>query len=244
MRISQKGKLMKYKKSNIITVMLILTISLIVISSNGCSEDSVTTGTGSDNLELSVFSSNESIGSGSILILDTVKILISDIKLNVSNNNEDSLNFKTGPFVLYLDLFSNVTFISSAIVSSGTYDKISFKVHKLNNNETVSDPEFSDPNGNYSVIVKGSYNGVRFVYRSTKSAHQKITFPLNLDLESSGRSNLTLFVRPYLWFYGSNNVFLDPLDPSNSNEIDNNIKDNINNNFRCFVDNDKNGLPG
>lgn len=235
---------MNYIKNKITTVLLILTVSFIFISLNGCSEDSVSTSSGEDNLELSVFSSSESIGSGSILFLDTVKILISDIKLNVSNDNEDSVNFKTGPFVLYLDLFSNVTFISSAIISSGTYDKVSFKVHKLNNNETVPDPDFADANGRYSVVVKGSYNGVRFVYRSSKSAHQKITFPFNLDLESAGRSNLTLFVRPYLWFYGSNNVFLDPLDPSNTNEIDNNIKDNINNNFRCFVDNDRNGLPG
>ena len=40
-----------------------------------------------------------------------------------------------------------------------------------------------------------------------------------------------------------NGAFLDPKDPANSNDIDNNIKDNINHNFKAFRDNDRNGIP-
>jgi hypothetical protein len=51
-----------------------------------------------------------------------------------------------------------------------------------------------------------------------------------------------MIVKPYIWFI-KNGLYLDPRDTANSNDIDNNIKDNINNNFKAFKDDDKNGLP-
>lgn len=207
----------------------------------GCG-DSITSPQ-NDNLSFSAMSSADSIGdSQNILVLDTVKILIKDIKLNVANSNEDSTNFKVGPFVLFLNLSSEINTISSAIIPAGTYQKVKFEVHKLNDNEAVPDPEFADANGRYSVIVKGSYLGNYFVYKSTKSAHQILQFPNAIPITTASSSNITMIVKPYIWFIG-NGAYLDPREPSNSNDIDNNIKDNINNNFKAFKDNDRNGLP-
>lgn len=220
-----------------ITTVIILGFALF----QGCGEDTVTTQ--ADNIDFSVMSSSDTISDNiGILVLDTVKVLIKDIKLNVANNNQDSTNFKVGPYVLYLNLISNVNVISSGYIPVGTYDKVKFEIHKLGDNETPPDPEFVDVNGRYSVIAKGRYNGISFVFKSDKSAHQKLTFPGNLQVTASGKSNITLQVRPFIWFI-KNGVYLDPGDPANQNDIDNNIKDNINNNFKCFVDNDRNGIP-
>lgn len=225
-------------KSKIIA--LILTIIISTAGFYGCS-DTVTNP--ADNLSFSAMSSTDSIGdSQNILVLDTVKILIKDIKLNVSNNNQDSTNFKTGPFVLFVNLTSNINLITSAIIPSGSYDKIKFEVHKLNNDEAVPDPDFADANGRYSVIVKGKYLGNYFVYRSTKSAHQILNFPATVSVSPDIKSNITMIIKPYIWFI-SNGVYLDPRNPSNSNDIDNNIKNNINHNFKAFKDDDRNGLP-
>ncbi len=92
------------------------------------------------------------------------------------------------------------------------------------------------------MVVKGSYQGFSFIYKSGKSAHQKLSFPNSLIITSSGKSNITLHVKPYIWFT-ENGVYLDPRIPANANKIDNNIKDNINNNFKAFKDNDRNGIP-
>jgi len=208
---------------------------------NGCSDDNAVI-TKSDNLELSALSASDSTDNTGILQLEYAKILIKDIKLNVSNNNQDSTNFKVGPYLLTLNLISNVNTISTGLIPVGTYDKVKFSVHKLEDNETVPDPEFADVNGRYSIVVKGRYNGIAFTYKSTKSAHQKLTFPNMLVVSPSGKSNITLLVKPYIWFI-KNNIYLDPADEDNRNDIDNNIKDNINNNFKIFLDNDKNGLP-
>ncbi len=222
--------------------MLILAALISAAGFYGCSD--TVTSPQTDNLSFSVMGSVDSIGDAqNVLILDTVKILIKDIKLNVANSNEDSTNFKVGPFVLFLNLSSNINFISSAIIPAGTYQKIKFEVHKLNDNEAVPDPEFADANGRYSVIVKGSYQGNYFIYKSTKSAHQILSFPSNIPIAPSVlTNNITLIVKPYIWFM-KNNAYLDPREPSNSNDIDNNIKDNIKNNFKAFKDDDKNGLP-
>ena len=211
---------------------------------NGCSDsnNSVEPVT-ADNLGLNAIGSTDSAGdSQNYFILDTVKILIKDIKLNVANNNQDSTNFKTGPFVLYINTFSKINEISTALIPSGSYDKIKFEIHKLNNNEVSPDPEFFDANGTYSVIVKGWYLGNYFVYKSSKSAHQIINFPDTIPLATGARTNITLVVKPYIWFI-KNNVYMDPNVPANSNDIDNNIKDNFKNNLKAFRDNDKNGVP-
>lgn len=196
-----------------------------------------------DNLSFSSTGSPDSIGDNqNILILDTVKILIKDIKIKVANSSEDEKNFKVGPFVLFLNLSSNVNVISTAIVPAGNYKKVKFEIHKLNTNDPIPDPEFAVGNERYSVIVKGTYLGVRFVYRSDKSAHQILQFPNDIPIAAIAGTNITLIVRPYIWFI-ENNVYLDPTLEANRNDIDNNIKDNIKNNFKAFKDNDKNGIP-
>lgn len=194
-----------------------------------------------DNLSFSGRGLMDSVGdSQNILVLDTVKILIKDIKLNVANSNQDSTNFKVGPFVLFLNLDSSTNIIGSAIIPAGEYEKIKFEIHKLNNNEISPDPEFTE---GYSVIVKGWYLGNYFIYKSDKSAHQILQFP-KIPVTTSILSNITLIVKPYIWFIDrTTGVWLDPTVLANSNDIDNNIKDNIKNNFKAFKDNDRNGLP-
>ncbi|MDQ3194755.1 MAG: hypothetical protein M3P82_07145 [Bacteroidota bacterium] len=230
-------KTLKFK-TKILSLIILTVISVFIIS--GCRDNVVNTT--ADNVDLSAISTIDTTDVIGILRLDTVKILIKDIKLNVANNNQDSNNFKVGPFVLYLNLQSQINFISTAYIPAGTYDKVRFMVHKLENNETPPDPDFVLLNERMSVVVKGSYNNVPFIYRSTKSAHQKLSFPNSLQVSETGKSNITLKVSPYIWFI-ENGVYLDPTDEDNRNNIDNNIKNNINNNFKIFVDNDRNGNP-
>ncbi len=224
-------------------IMLPIAALLILAIANGCGDNNVTT-TQTDNLDMSVMGSSDTTADNiGILVLDTVKVLIKDIKLNVANANQDSTNFKVGPYILYLNMTTGVNVITTAMIPAGTYDKVKFDIHKLEDSETISDPDFIDINGRYSIVVKGRYNGVSFVFKSNKSAHQKITFPGHLQVSETGRANITLRIKPYLWFISSTNIYIDPMDPANLNDIENNIKDNINNNFKCFVDNDRNGQP-
>jgi len=231
---------MKKNKSKIKLFIKPLFAALFAVTAFGCGEDVITP---QDNLNFSVVSSGDSIGDNNdVLILEEVKLLIKDIKLNVASSNPDSVNFKVGPYVLYLDLSSEINLVGTAYIPPGTYDKVRFMVHKPRGNETPPDPEFTDESGRYSVIVRGTFNTIPFIYKSDKSAHQKLTFPGSLQVSPSGKTNITLMVRPYIWFI-KNGAYLDPMNPDNENDIDNNIKDNINNNFKIFTDDNRNGEP-
>jgi len=223
--------------------LLILAIIISAVGIYGCNNSSTVAPTQADNVSFSGMSSTDTVGDNqNYFVLDTVKILIKDIKLDVANDKEDSADFKVGPFVLFLNLYSSINNISTAIIPANTYRKIKFEIHKLNDNEVVPDPEFADVNGRYSVVVKGWYQGNYFVYKSTKSAHQKLQFPNDMPISLTSATNVTLIVSPYIWFI-KNGAYLDPRVAANSNDIDNNIKDNIKHNFKAFRDNDKNGIP-
>lgn len=209
----------------------------------GCSNDTVNPSQ-SDNIDFSYYQSADTADNIGILALDTVKILLKDIKLNVANSS-DSSNSKVGPFVLTLNLaaIGGVNFIGSNLIPVGTYDKIKFEVHKLQDNETPPDPEFVDSQGRYSTVVKGSYNGLRFTFKSDVSSKQKLDFP-NALVVTETKTNVTIKIQPYLWFINEvTNLYMDPNDPGNRGEIEKNIKENIKANFKAFKDADKNGQP-
>jgi len=211
-----------------------------IIGIYGCSTTPVSTQT--DNLDVSYMSGRTFIDNVSdTLVLDTVKVLIKNIKLNGSGNS-DSSNFKVGPYVFYLNFATGISIVNAAYIPPGTYDKVIFDFHKLDDTETPPDPDFLDLNGRYSTVVKGKFNGVPFVFKSDKSYHQKLSFPNSLIVTSAFVSNITIQARPYIWFY-SNGVLLDPNNSANKTTIENNIKDNVNENFKAFKDNDKNGIP-
>ena len=224
------------KKTLFYSSFLFLSLLMIFLYA-GCD----TTSTEADNLDLSSYGTRTIADAADTLTLDTVKILIQDIKLNVANSS-DSTNFKVGPFVYFLNFNTNVNLMTTAYIPQGNYDKIKFEIHKLNDNETPPDPEFVDNNGRYSTVVKGWFNGAYFIYKSTASVHQKLNFPTSIYPTQDARTNITLKAEPYKWFY-KNGVLLDPNNPANVNDIDNNIKNNVNDNLKAFRDNDRNGIP-
>lgn len=212
-------------------------LSLIFLVS--CKDNSVTTPV--NNVEVSYTSTTDTVDNSGVLIIDTAKILLKDIKLNVAGSTGEK-NFKTGNYVLYLILDARVMTIGSAYIPVGTYDKVNFEIHKLQDNETPPDPDFVDANGRYSTVAKGTYNGTPFIFKSDISASQKIRMTNELVVTETS-SNITLKVEPYIWFINAAGQYMDPNDPGNHNEIENNIKDNVKGNFKSFKDNDKNGIP-
>ena len=225
---------MKSQK-NLLFGIVVLGLLVLFQFLQGCNDDIFAPPPDVDNFGISTYSTADTVDND-ILVLDSVKILIKDIKVIVADTNGN--NFKTGPYVLYLNLNSSVNGIDTGYLSAGTYQKIKFEIHKPNNNDPIPDPEFRDSAGNYSAIAKGRFNGISFVYKSKKSAHQFLTFPTGIVITNEGKTNVTLSVNPYTWFI-KNGLYLDPNLPANENDIDNNIKDS----FKAFKDDDKNGIP-
>ncbi len=172
--------------------------------------------------------------------LDTVKILLRDIKIKNQSAN-DGHPVKVGPFVVYLNLEGMTSDFAVGNIFAGTYDRVKFEIHKVGAAETSPDPEFwegNDSNLRYSVIVKGKYNSEDFIYKSRKSAKQDLKLETPIEVGENEIANLTIIVDPYTWFYDDTTP-LDPTDPDNENNIDNNIKESFK---KCFRDDNHDGV--
>ena len=175
------------------------------------------------------------------LQLNVVKALIRNLKFKSASSN-DSSDIKLGPFVIHLNPngINNEVMISN--IPPGSYDRIRFEIHKVEDSETPPDPDFKDGESGsdrYSVIIKGSFNGNPFIYKSRRSTYQDIELQTPITIEDSKSVNLTITVNPYSWFFDEGG-YLDPSDPSNESEIEMSIEHSFKD---AFQDNNKDGSP-
>ena len=235
---------LKAKFSMLLVVLAVFTGSLHILS--GCSNavdspvTSTSTGTGttSDNISLSVQSSDNTGDNAALIEITEAKGLLTEIEVE---SDSASKRVKAGPIVVQLNVAGINQVMASGIIPSGTYKKIKFQLHKPEDNETIPDPDFrtgSSGNQRFSFIIKGKYNGTPFVYKSRKTINivMALNSPLNL---ATTKSNLTILFDKLKWFQNSGGT-MDPNNSSFEDEIDNNIK----NSFRkVFKDDDSNGIP-
>jgi len=223
-------------KINKLTLLSLAASLLMLFAFTGCDTSENTSGTVS--LSFSKGTTLLKINDD-IIELDTVKILIRDIKIK-SKSGTDSTSIKVGPFVVKLNLTGNTTDFAVSGIPANSYDRIKFEIHKIEASETLSDPEFregTDESLRYSVIVKGKFNTVPFIYKSRKSAKQDLHLENPVTVDENGIANLTITVDPFTWFTDSTNI-IDPTNPANENDIDNKIKESFK---KAFRDNNHDG---
>ena len=176
------------------------------------------------------------------LSVDEAKALLKSVQFK-NALLEDSLDYKTGSFIVNFDLSGGITTVAVGTVPAGSYDEVRFKIHKPEDNQVVADPEFkigTSGDERFSFIIKGQYNNQSFVYRSSKSMSEELDLVPPLVVSDQNNSvNITILIDVSKWFIDpQSGATLDPTYPQNENIIDDNIKDS----FKAFKDNDKDGL--
>ena len=214
-------------KKNLIRSLVVIASFFALTFYTGC--DTAETTDGTVSISFSPSNITQKI-SGDTIQLDTVKILLRDIKIKNQSGN-DEMNIKVGPFVVYLNINEMTTNFAVGNVPPGSYDRIRFRVHTLEDSETPPDPEFKEGSLRYSVIVKGLYNSIPFEYKSKKSAHQDLKLETMILVVDNSTANLTITVDPLSWFY-KDSILMDPTNQSNESDIDNNIEHSFKKSFR------------
>lgn len=155
---------------------------------------------------------------------------------------DDSLDFQTDPLVVELNLNGSINEVAVSDIQTGSYDEIEFDVHKPEDNETPPDPDFKigdSGDERFSVIIRGTFNGQNFVYRSNENMEQELELNTPLVIsEDTENLNVTLTVDLSQWFVDENGNELDPTNPDNENAIDESIERSFEN---IFEDNDRDG---
>jgi len=235
-------KPLKNLEKSYLIIILFLSVFLIMgYIFSGCSTNNVVDDNSSDNLTLSVKSNNQVDNPANTLTISSAKFLVKEIEFETEGSS-NSHEYEIGPYVVNLNMSGMLIEIIKGNIPSGRYEKIKFEIHKPEDNEPIPDPEFREGSSGqqrYSVIAKGTFNGVNFVYKSRQSINMKLTFQNLINITSTSAFNITAIVNPYKWFYANGN-YIDPSNPNNANTIDNNIKNSFEN---IFEDNDKDGNP-
>lgn len=217
-------------------------LALLVAGVTSCNDST----TGPSNAANVTFTLKTSTTPGSsdartAIVLQSAKVLLKQVKFH-NALSDDSLDVKVGPVAVLLALSGGSTEFLVSPVPAGLYDQVRFHLHKPEDSEPIPDPEFregSSGDQRFSVIVRGEYNGVPFVYKSRRNTEQRMDIAPPLSVEDGVPVNVTLVVDPNMWFT-NNGVEIDPTDPQNADMIDDLIKAS----FRsAFKDNDRDGIP-
>lgn len=214
----------------------VLVATIVVLQ--GCSKEGPTTPAASENFSLSVMTGS-SVQKGGILSIESAKVLLKNIKFH-QFPSDNGLDVKVGPFAVMLNLAGDITTVAAANVPAGLYDRVKFRLHKPEDFEPIPDPDFREGESGslrYSVIVRGTYDGRTFVYKSRQNADQEIRLSAPISFLDDALVNVTLVVDPGSWFI-SNGQAINPTVPGNAQTIDDAIKASFS---RAFRDNNKDG---
>ncbi|MBN8584262.1 MAG: hypothetical protein J0M37_04140 [Ignavibacteria bacterium] len=182
---------------------------------------------------------NISDNPADVVVITEAKALITDIQYERERDGLNQLHH-TGPYVISLDLNGSLKELMKGYVVRDIYTKAKFQVHKAEDGQQISDPEFIEGTGEnqrYSFIVKGTYNGTPFIYKSKKSMDIVINFNKSSNVKNKTH-NFTMLFNKTGWFKNGTTV-LNPNLPQNADMIDNNIKSSFR---KVFLDDNKDGV--
>lgn len=181
---------------------------------------------------------NVSGNPADVVVITEAKALITDIQYERERDGLNQLHH-TGPYVVNLALDGSLKEIMKGYIVRDIYTKAKFQVHKAEDGQQISDPEFIEGTGEnqrYSFIIKGTYNGTPFTYKSKRSMDIVINFNKSSNVKNKTH-NFTMLFNKTGWFMNGSAV-LNPNLSQNADIIDNNIKSSFK---KAFLDDNKDG---
>lgn len=142
----------------------------------------------------------------------------------------ESDEVKIGPFLVDLkgDALTGTTLskvFDAADVPTGTFREI----------KIIVAPDASVAPDGSSVTITGASGTKSFTFKSSLHAAQKVESPVTIGAGST--QNVTLSIDPSGWFKDSAGNLLDPTDPANQSQIEDNVRKSI----KGFCDQDRDG---
>ncbi len=216
-----------------------IVISTVIISLPGCDENGgILIPSGSTDLSMNLKVS-DATSSGNLVVTDA-KALVTDLQYERERDGRDQLHHP-GPYVINFVLTGSLKELMHGYIVRDIYTKVKFKLHKAGETETIPDPEFREGTAEsqrYSFIIRGTYNGTPFVYKSKQEMNAVIALNKSTNIDQKNM-NLTTVFNKNSWFKNGTAV-LNPNDAGNASLIDASI---LNSFINAFQDNNKDGQP-
>jgi hypothetical protein len=211
----------------------------------GCGDDPVApeaTGTVNVSSQLTsgsvsgTFSKSGSITAGvtcDSVVISRMRFVFSDMKMHrdKDDSTEDHGKVKTGPFIIeYVP--GAVTLTATSTIPVGTYDKIKYEIHKLDDSKdtaALNDPAFADfiNGGRFTYIIEGqawnTNSAVPFTFKSSKNENLELKFDVPVTVSEGAISPIVLQLDPSTIFKQGSKPF-DPRYEENRNDIEKMVK--------------------
>jgi hypothetical protein len=225
---------------------LFLTLAMIMAA---CEKDPVSSETGVSTLSLKAQYINTSTTGqpmsfyksslvANAITITRARFLIRNVKLRSAP--EDSMEFISDPYIIDLNLDGQPNTIVVKDIPANTYDRIEFRVHRLDDDDPrdlayFQHPDFQDfvEDNRYSMIIEGTIqegtnSPETFVFRSRDNEEQRHFFnPVLVVDESTSQITVVFEINGTNWFVGEDGLLLDPRDESNEDTISDNLRESI-----------------
>jgi len=232
--------MLKIKKKSVFLLIPILFAAMFTMT--GCDENGgILIPSGATDLTVSTKADDGAQDNpADVVVITEAKVLITNIQYQRERDGRDQLHHP-GPYAVNLNLAGSLTKIMTGYIVRDIYTKAKFRIHKPDATETIPDPDFREgtaDNQRYSFIVKGTFNGVPFVYKSKQAMEVVIDMnkATNLNLKEQ---NISMVFNKTMWFKSDTTV-LNPNTAANAPVIDANIKNSF---VNAFQDDNKDGVP-
>jgi hypothetical protein len=227
----------------------ILGLALVALASCSDTTTSPDPATGNIRIEAATTTSTVPFGKGAAvseengiqqgatvdsLRITGLKLMVSEIKLFRSGGGEEKV--KTGPALLTIDQ-TGARAVITGTVPTGTFNKINFKFHRLNDQEVLpfaGNADFADfiTGDRHTIIVEGiAYDkGQSFPFRYGSKVEEDLKFDMaDFGTTQNGVTVIVLQLDPVAVFKDKDTrQVMDPRDTENANRIDDAIKAALN----------------
>lgn len=159
--------------------------------------------------------------------LDEVKFFVEELELDGTNGTVDFEAEELNDFIANVPLDGSPLNISRVEIPDGLYDEFEIEFEKPDDDIEVTDGDFRDETGAYSLVVKGTFNDEEFRFRSTEDFEIELDLDPPVEFADGSHSILVLEIDVNHWFRDDAGLILDPKDPDNLETINENIENSF-----------------
>lgn len=164
--------------------------------------------------------------SSNHVTLTSVKMLVEELELE--SVTDDSTDFEIENQVVNLPLDGSSYELSTQNIAPGLYDEFELEMEGLDDDDAaIDDPDFND-GSETSMVIRGTFNGEDFTFKTDEDFEIEFEFnpPIEID-ETTNSVEINLMVNVDTWFVDSSGNELDPTDPNNREQIEENIENSF-----------------
>ncbi len=166
------------------------------------------------------------VSNGDTLVISEVKLRLDELELE--SDNSDSLDFKLKNTIISLPVDGSPFQLTDRVVPAGIYSELGLTIDRPDySGARPSDTDFWDATGRYSVVVKGTWNGKPFTYRSSQDLEIEIEFEPKLIVKENSGYTIELNVDYGSWFT-ANGVAVNPSTSLNRSGIESRMRNSFN----------------